>query len=57
MAAGGGPIGRSGTPAEVAAAVLFLAHESASFVTGATLVVDGGHSLPETWPPPGEPGS
>ena len=57
VAAGGGPIGRSGTPAEVAAAVLFLAHESASFVTGATLVVDGGHSLPETWPPPGEPGS
>ena len=49
-AADSGPIGRSGTPAEIAAAVLFLAHESASFVTGATLVVDGGHSLPETWP-------
>ena len=49
-AADSGPIARSGTPAEIAAAVLFLAHESASFVTGATLVVDGGHSLPETWP-------
>lgn len=47
-----GPIGRSGTPEEIAAAVLFLAHESASFVTGSTLVVDGGHSLPETWPAP-----
>ncbi|MFN8168168.1 MAG: SDR family NAD(P)-dependent oxidoreductase [Candidatus Nanopelagicales bacterium] len=52
-AAAAGPIGRSGTPAEVAAAVAFLAHESASFVTGATLVVDGGHSVPETWPVPG----
>lgn len=52
-AAAAGPIGRSGTPGEVAAAVLFLAHESASFVTGATLVVDGGHSVPETWPVPG----
>ena len=49
-AAGAGPIGRSGTPAEVAACVTFLAHESASFVTGAVLVADGGHSLPETWP-------
>jgi 3-oxoacyl-[acyl-carrier protein] reductase len=51
-AAARGPIGRSGTPDEVAAAVLFLAHESASFVTGTTLVVDGGHGLPETWPAP-----
>lgn len=28
------------------------AHESASFVTGAVLVADGGHGLPETWPRP-----
>jgi 3-oxoacyl-[acyl-carrier protein] reductase len=51
-AAAAGPIGRSGTPEEIAACVLFLAHESASFVTGAVLVADGGHSLPETWPRP-----
>lgn len=49
-AAAAGPIGRSGTPEEIAACVAFLAHESASFVTGAVLVADGGHSLPETWP-------
>ena len=51
-AAAAGPIGRSGTPDEIAACVLFLAHESASFVTGAALVADGGHGLPETWPRP-----
>ena len=51
-AAASGPAGRSGTPAEIAACVGFLAHESASFVTGAVLVADGGHSLPETWPRP-----
>ena len=51
-AAAAGPIGRSGTPDEIAACVAFLAHESASFVTGAVLVADGGHGLPETWPRP-----
>jgi len=51
-AATAGPIGRSGTPAEIASCVAFFAHESASFVTGAVLVADGGHSLPETWPRP-----
>lgn len=51
-AAARGPIGRSATPAEIASCVAFLAHESASFVTGAVLVADGGHSLPETWPRP-----
>ncbi len=51
-AAAAGPAGRSGTPAEIAACVLFLAHETASFVTGAVLVADGGHGLPETWPRP-----
>ena len=49
-AAAAGPIGRSGTPQEIAACVGFLAHESASFVTGAVLVADGGHGIPETWP-------
>jgi 3-oxoacyl-[acyl-carrier protein] reductase len=34
---------RMGTPAEVAAAVLFLSSESAAFITGSTLAVDGGY--------------
>ena len=36
------PMGRFGTPAEVAAAVLFLACDESSYVTGSDLVVDGG---------------
>ena len=36
---------RIGTPEEVASAALFLASDEASFVTGASIVVDGGHTI------------
>ena len=36
------PLGRLGRPEEVAAAILFLASDSAAFITGQTLGVDGG---------------
>jgi len=38
------PIGRLGVPSEVANAVLFLASDQASFITGAAFSVDGGYT-------------
>ena len=39
------PLGRSGRPEDIAAAYLFLASDEAGYVTGQTIVVDGGVTL------------
>ncbi len=41
------PLGRSGTPSEVASAIAWLASPGASYVTGQLLVIDGGNSVAE----------
>jgi 3-oxoacyl-[acyl-carrier protein] reductase len=41
------PLGRLGTPRDIANATLFLASDEAAYITGTTIVVDGGQTLPE----------
>lgn len=44
----GVPLGRLATPEDVAHAVLYLASDESAYVTGQTIVVDGGQVLPES---------
>ena len=48
------PLARLGQPDEVAAAVRYLASDAAGFVTGHTLVIDGGFTSYGAWWPPTE---
>ncbi len=48
------PVGRSGFPADVGAAIAFLASDEASYVTGAVLVIDGGNAVTEDKRSPGQ---
>jgi len=41
------PLGRLGTPEDIAGAVFFLASDDAAYITGTTIVIDGGQILPE----------
>jgi 3-oxoacyl-[acyl-carrier protein] reductase len=42
------PLGKLGDPADIANAMLFLASDAAAYITGQTIVVDGGSTLPES---------
>ncbi|MBA1376271.1 SDR family oxidoreductase [Pseudomonas brassicacearum] len=41
------PLGRLGAPEDIAGAMLFLASDLAAYITGQTIIVDGGSTLPE----------
>lgn len=41
------PVGRIGQPKDIASAVSFLMSDESSFITGQSLVIDGGQTLPE----------
>lgn len=41
------PLGTLGTPADIGAAMAFFASDEAKWITGQTLVVDGGQTVPE----------
>jgi len=42
------PMGRLGTPEDVAHAILFLSSDEAAYITGQNLIIDGGQTLPES---------
>ncbi|MGC9468020.1 MAG: SDR family oxidoreductase [Anaerolineae bacterium] len=42
------PLGRMADPEDIAYAMLFLATDEASYITGQTIIVDGGQTLPES---------
>jgi 3-oxoacyl-[acyl-carrier protein] reductase len=42
------PLGRLGAPADIGNTMLFLASDAAAYITGQTIVVDGGSTLPES---------
>ena len=42
------PLGHLGSVADIASAALFFASDEAGYVTGQTLVVDGGQTIPES---------
>jgi 3-oxoacyl-[acyl-carrier protein] reductase len=41
------PLGRLGAPRDIGNAALFFASDEASYITGTTIIVDGGQTLPE----------
>ena len=53
MSSNAQPVRRSGTPDDIAGAVLYLASDDASFVTGTSILVDGGLTIGErySWDP------